>query len=115
MTVFRCVSAFPNSKLSPPKRGDNDFMMRSNKLNSDVDMLYDQLKSKIDFYWERLHHEFVELDKSRSGTVRKDNFKVRQVIETNNFDNDIKKYLLMRFEDLQRSKFQTEHVISKFV
>ena len=52
-------------------------MMRSNKLNSAVDMLYDQLKSKIDFYWERLHNEFIELDKTGSGTIDKENFKVR--------------------------------------
>ena len=54
--------------------------MRSNKLNSAVDMLYDQLKCKIDFYWERLHNEFVELDKRGSGFIDKENFKVSLLI-----------------------------------
>ena len=70
--------AFPNAKISPPKRGDCDFMMRSNKLNSALDILYDQLRSKIDLNWERLQLEFKSLDPGASGYVSKVDFKVRQ-------------------------------------
>ncbi len=69
--------AYPNAKISPPKRGDCDFMMRSNKLNSAVDMLYDQLRSKVDLNWERLQMEFKSLDPRGSGYVGKEQFKVR--------------------------------------
>ena len=40
-------AAFPNAKRCPPKKGDADFMMRSRKLNSDPDMLHDNLRSKV--------------------------------------------------------------------
>ncbi|XP_032219247.2 EF-hand calcium-binding domain-containing protein 6 [Nematostella vectensis] len=68
-------AAFPNAKVSPPKRGDNDFMMRSNKLNSDVDMLFDQLKSKVDFHWDRLRGEFAAADPNNAGFVSREAFK----------------------------------------
>ena len=75
--VYFEILAYPNAKISPPKRGDSDFMMRSNKLNSDVDMLYDQLRSKVDLNWERLQMEFKALDPTGSGYVGKEEFKVR--------------------------------------
>lgn len=68
--------AFPNAKVSPPKRGDNDFMMRSNKLNSAVDMLFEQLKSKVDFHWEKLREQLSYLDPKGTGQVTRDDFKV---------------------------------------
>ncbi len=40
-------AAFPNAKLVPPQRGDNDFMMRSRKLNCASDMLEDSLRAKV--------------------------------------------------------------------
>ena len=52
-------------------------MMRSNKLNSAVDMLYDQLRSKVDLNWERLQMEFKSLDPGGSGYAGKEEFKVR--------------------------------------
>lgn len=70
------ILAYPNAKISPPKRGDSDFMMRSNKLNSAVDILYDQLRSKIDLNWDRLQVEFKSLDPGGSGHVGKEEFKV---------------------------------------
>lgn len=68
--------AYPNAKISPPKRGDSDFMMRSNKLNSAVDMLFDQLRSKVDLHWERLQTEFKSLDPGGSGHIGREDFKV---------------------------------------
>lgn len=52
-------------------------MMRSNKLNSAVDMLYDQLRSKVELNWEKLQLKFKSLDPSGSGFIGKEDFKVR--------------------------------------
>ena len=40
-------AAFPSAKVSPPKKGDSDFMMRSRKLNCARDMIHDSLRSKV--------------------------------------------------------------------
>ena len=74
---FSTQTAFPNSKVSPPKRGDKDFMMRSNKLNSALDMLYDQLKRMVDYHWEKLLDQFKRMDYDNCGTVKRADFKVR--------------------------------------
>lgn len=42
-------AAFPNAKVVPPQRGDNDFMMRSRKLNCAADMLEDSLRAKVKY------------------------------------------------------------------
>ena len=70
------VAAFPNSKISPPKRGDSDFKLRSKKLNSAYDMLQDSLRSKVDQHCEALQKHFQEVDASRTGFVSKEKFKV---------------------------------------
>lgn len=67
-------AAFPNAKVSPPKRGDNDFMMRSNKLNSDKHLLHHLLKSNIDFHWETLWREFTSIDRQGTGNVSRKDF-----------------------------------------
>lgn len=68
-------AAFPNAKVSPPKRGDNDFMMRSNKLNSDKHLLHHLLKSNIDKHWETLWSEFTSIDHQGTGCVSRNDFK----------------------------------------
>lgn len=68
-------AAFPNAKVSPPKRGDNDFMMRSNKLNSDKHLLHHLLKSNIDRHWEALWNEFTSIDRQGTGNVSRNEFK----------------------------------------
>lgn len=62
-------AAFPNAKISPPKKGDSDFMVRSRKLNCAADMLQDGLRSKIDYMWEDLRREFIEMDPYGTGFV----------------------------------------------
>lgn len=69
-------AAFPNAKVSPPKRGDNDFMMRSNKLNSDKHLLHHLLKSNIDFHWETLWREFTSIDRQGTGNVSRKDFTI---------------------------------------
>lgn len=78
--LFFRLLAFPNAKVSPPKRGDNDFMMRSNKLNSDKHLLHHLLKSNIDFHWETLWNEFTAIDRQGTGTVSRKDFMVSWVL-----------------------------------
>lgn len=68
-------ASFPNAKISPPKRGDNDFMMRSRKLNCDADMLEDSLRAKVDYMWEDLRREFVDMDPYHTGYVSREEFR----------------------------------------
>nr|XP_039247423.1 EF-hand calcium-binding domain-containing protein 6-like [Styela clava] len=68
-------AAFPNAKISPPRRGDNDFMMRSRKLNCDADMLEDNLRAKVDYMWEDLRREFVDMDPFHTGFVSREEFR----------------------------------------
>lgn len=67
-------AAFPNAKVVPPQRGDNDFMMRSRKLNCAADMLEDSLRAKVDYMWEALRRDFVEMDPYRTGFVTREEF-----------------------------------------
>ncbi|XP_076819252.1 EF-hand calcium-binding domain-containing protein 6-like isoform X2 [Clavelina lepadiformis] len=68
-------AAFPNAKIAPPQRGDNDFMIRSRKLNCAADMLEDSLRAKVDYLWEDLRREFVEMDPYHTGFVSRDEFR----------------------------------------
>uniref|UniRef100_H2ZM26 EF-hand domain-containing protein n=1 Tax=Ciona savignyi TaxID=51511 RepID=H2ZM26_CIOSA len=68
-------AAFPNAKVAPPQRGDNDFMIRSRKLNCAADMLEDSLRAKVDYLWEDLRREFVEMDPYHTGFVSRDEFR----------------------------------------
>ncbi|XP_070545330.1 EF-hand calcium-binding domain-containing protein 6-like [Ptychodera flava] len=68
-------AAFPNAKLMPPKRGDADFMIRSRKLNCAADMLEDNLRAKIDYMWDDLRREFLELDQYGTGFVSRTEYR----------------------------------------
>ncbi|RUS88431.1 hypothetical protein EGW08_003827 [Elysia chlorotica] len=68
-------AAFPNAKLQPPRRGDADFMVRSRKLNCAADMLQDNLRAKVDYLWDDLRREFVNMDPYNTGFVTKEEFR----------------------------------------
>ncbi|XP_061196185.1 EF-hand calcium-binding domain-containing protein 6-like isoform X1 [Saccostrea echinata] len=68
-------ASFPNAKLNPPKRGDADYMIRSRKLNCAADMLEDSLRSKVDYMWEDLRKEFVDMDPYGTGYITREEFK----------------------------------------
>ncbi|XP_071952395.1 EF-hand calcium-binding domain-containing protein 6-like [Antedon mediterranea] len=68
-------SAFPNAKIMPPKRGDADFLIRSRKLNCAGDMLEDNLRSKVDYMWNDLRTEFLNLDKFGTGYITREEFR----------------------------------------
>ena len=55
--------------------------MRSNKLNSALDMLYDQLRRMVDYNWETLLDRFRSLDQDKSGRISRDHFKVQDTAE----------------------------------
>lgn len=67
-------AAFPNAKLVPPQRGDNDFMMRSRKLNCASDMLEDSLRAKVEYMWEDLRRDFIDMDPYKTGFVSRGEF-----------------------------------------
>lgn len=67
-------ASYPNAKVCPPVKGDSDFMMRSKKLNCASDMLRDGLRAKIDYMWEDLQREFLEMDPYHTGFVSKEEF-----------------------------------------
>lgn len=67
-------AAFPNAKLVPPQRGDNDFMVRSRKLNCAADMLEDSLRAKIEYMWEDLRRDFIDMDPYKTGMVSRSEF-----------------------------------------
>jgi len=67
-------AAFPNAKIVPPQRGDNDLMIRSRKLNCAADMLEDSLRAKIEYKWEDLRRDFIEMDPYKTGFVSSQEF-----------------------------------------
>ncbi|XP_069055700.1 EF-hand calcium-binding domain-containing protein 6-like [Pleurodeles waltl] len=67
-------ACFPNAKISPPKKGDSDFKMRSNKLNCDSDILVDRVRAKVEYLFDDLWKEFEELDPFHTGFVSKEEF-----------------------------------------
>ncbi|XP_041444988.1 EF-hand calcium-binding domain-containing protein 6 isoform X2 [Xenopus laevis] len=68
-------ACYPNAKVSPPKKGDGDFKIRSKKLNCDSDILIDSVRAKVEYLWDDLQREFVDLDPYRTGFVSKEEFK----------------------------------------
>ncbi|XP_029442190.1 EF-hand calcium-binding domain-containing protein 6-like [Rhinatrema bivittatum] len=68
-------ACFPNAKISPPKKGDSDFKIRSKKLNCDSDILVDRVRAKVELFWDDLKREFEELDPYHTGFVSKEEFK----------------------------------------
>ena len=44
----RQSAAFENAKKSPPKKGDNDMMLTSNKLGRDSILIRGSVQSKVD-------------------------------------------------------------------
>ncbi|PAA52594.1 hypothetical protein BOX15_Mlig033909g1 [Macrostomum lignano] len=68
------TAAYPNAKLAPPRKGDSDLMMRSRKVNSDVNLLEDGLRAKIDYLWDQLRDEFVSMDPYGTGCISREEF-----------------------------------------
>ncbi|KAM4810047.1 EF-hand calcium-binding domain-containing protein 6-like [Rhinophrynus dorsalis] len=68
-------ACYPNAKISPPKKGDGNFKIRSKKLNCDSDILVDSVRAKVEYLLEDLHREFEDLDPYHTGFVSKEEFK----------------------------------------
>ncbi|CAH8619279.1 unnamed protein product [Heterobilharzia americana] len=62
-------ASYPNAKLVPPRLGDADLMPCSNKLNGVTCLIKDSLRAKIDFMFDLLYKEFVEMDPEGTGFI----------------------------------------------
>ena len=54
-------AAFPNSKRAPPRKGDDDFNKRSNKLNGVQYFLKDSVRQMIEWKFEEFQERFIQL------------------------------------------------------
>ncbi|XP_035272825.1 EF-hand calcium-binding domain-containing protein 6 [Anguilla anguilla] len=68
-------ACFPNAKLCPPRKGDEDFRLRSKTLNCVSDILVDSVRAKVEFLLYELQNEFEDLDPYRTGFVSQDEFR----------------------------------------
>ncbi|XP_077672287.1 EF-hand calcium-binding domain-containing protein 6-like [Eretmochelys imbricata] len=68
-------SCFPNAKISPPRKGDNNFRLCSKKLSCDSDILVDRVRAKVEYLCDDLKKEFEDLDPYHTGFVSKEEFK----------------------------------------
>ncbi|KAJ8335897.1 hypothetical protein SKAU_G00392390 [Synaphobranchus kaupii] len=68
-------ACFPNAKLCPPRRGDEDVRQRSKTLNGVSDILVDSVRAKVEFLFHELQNEFEDLDPYRTGFVSRDEFR----------------------------------------
>ncbi|XP_067858335.1 EF-hand calcium-binding domain-containing protein 6-like [Heptranchias perlo] len=68
-------ACFPNAKICPPVKGDSDFLIRSRKLNCDMEIIEDNLQAKVQLLLDDLWTNFRELDQFNTGFVSKEEFK----------------------------------------
>ncbi|UJR11717.1 hypothetical protein I4U23_015898 [Adineta vaga] len=92
---------YPNARQHPPKRGDADFILTSNKLYGENILVHSHARNVIRTNWDRLRREFAELDPYRTGYVQPEEF------------DDVLTELCQAInqEDLYliKSKLQTQH------
>ncbi len=65
---------YPNAKQNPPKKGDADFILTSNRLYGDSVLVHGAVLNMIRSKWDELRREFTELDPYRTGYVQSDEF-----------------------------------------
>ena len=65
---------YPNAKRNPPKKGDADLILTSNRLYGDSVLVHGAALSVIRSKWDELRREFTELDPYRTGYVQSDEF-----------------------------------------
>ncbi|CAF0859260.1 unnamed protein product [Adineta ricciae] len=65
---------YPNARNHPPKRGDADFILTSNKLYGENILVHTHARNVIRTNWDRLRREFAELDPYRTGYVQPEEF-----------------------------------------
>ncbi|XP_063314192.1 EF-hand calcium-binding domain-containing protein 6-like [Pelobates fuscus] len=85
-------ACYPNAKISPPKKGDGNFKMRSNKLNCDSDILIDNVRAKVEYLWDDLHREFEDLDPYHTGYVSREEFQdilLELCIQLNEYEREM--------------------------
>ena len=65
---------YRNARNLPPKRGDADFILTSNKLYGENILVHTHARNVIRTNWDRLRREFAELDPYRTGYVQPEEF-----------------------------------------
>lgn len=65
---------YPNARQHPPKRGDADLVLTSNKLYGDSILVHGNVRHIIRSNWDKLRREFAELDLYRTGYVQPEEF-----------------------------------------
>jgi len=68
-------AAYQNAKRAPPKRGDCDMMLTSNKLGRDSILIRGSVHAKLRLQAELIKRSFHEIDPYHSGYVLRDEFK----------------------------------------
>ncbi|KAJ8383446.1 hypothetical protein AAFF_G00220420 [Aldrovandia affinis] len=85
-------ACFPNAKLCPPRRGDEDCRQRSRTLNCVSDILVDGVRAKVEFLFQDLQSEFEDLDPYRTGFVSQEEFRdilTSLVVHLNQYECDV--------------------------
>lgn len=67
-------AAFLNAKIAPPKRGDNDMMLTSNKLGRDSILIRGSVQAKLILQFDILKRSFQEIDPYGTDFLLKDEF-----------------------------------------
>ena len=66
--VFRDAS-YPNAKIAPPRKGDDDLNRRSNKLNGVQYFLKTEIATAVEIKYEEFQERFLSLDPFRTGFI----------------------------------------------
>lgn len=67
-------AAYANAKVAPPKRGDNDMMLTSNKLGRDSILIRGSVQNKLILQFGVLKRSFAEIDPYNTNYVLRDEF-----------------------------------------
>lgn len=67
-------AAFLNAKIAPPKHGDNDMMLTSNKLGRDSILIRGSVQSKLILQHDVLKRSFKEIDPYGTNYLLRDEF-----------------------------------------
>ncbi|KAI3379797.1 hypothetical protein SNEBB_011040 [Seison nebaliae] len=105
---------FANSKRNPPQFGDSDFMKRSNKLNSDKEILDIILRNKLDINFEQLRAALHHMDSQKNGFVEQNQLKrIFQEFEVRLNNNDLER-LITKFVDPLNNKVNYTEFLRPF-
>ncbi|CAF1321815.1 unnamed protein product [Adineta steineri] len=65
---------YPNAKENPPKRGDSDCLLTSNKLYGDSILTHESTRQFIKSNWNKIRQEFIQIDPYKTGFIQQEEF-----------------------------------------